>query len=80
LAYSGEGALVYMEQYLHETVLVLSDMNMPGMIGLELLEKIKDKIKEPPLVVMMITAFGDAYNYNQQWIWMQMTFLPNRLF
>jgi DNA-binding response OmpR family regulator len=37
---------------------------MPGMSGLELLKKIKEKHHEPPPVVMMITAYGDADNYN----------------
>jgi CheY-like chemotaxis protein len=54
-AYSGE---------LHEAVLILSDINMPGMSGLELLRHIKEKHHEPPPVVMMITAYGDADNYN----------------
>lgn len=63
-AYSGEEALRYLEQHDHEAVLILSDINMPGMTGLELLRKIKDKHHEPPPVVMMITAYGDAENYN----------------
>lgn len=63
-AYSGEEALNYLEQHDHEAVLILSDINMPGMTGLELLRHIKEKHKEPPPVVMMITAYGDAENYN----------------
>jgi CheY-like chemotaxis protein len=62
-AYSGEDALKYLNQ-LHEAVLILSDINMPGMSGLELLRHIKEKHHEPPPVVMMITAYGDADNYN----------------
>lgn len=62
-AYSGEEALKYLNQ-LHEAVLILSDINMPGMSGLELLRHIKEKHHEPPPVVMMITAYGDADNYN----------------
>jgi len=38
---------------------------MPGMSGLELLREIKQKYESPPPVVMMITAYGDADNYNQ---------------
>ena len=34
------------------------------MSGLELLEHIKKKHSKPPPVVMMITAYGDAENYN----------------
>ena len=62
-AYSGEDALEYLKE-LHEAVLILSDINMPGMSGLELLRHIKEKHHEPPPVVMMITAYGDADNYN----------------
>src|SRR5437773_8296303 len=63
-AFSGEEALQYMNGHEHEAVLILSDINMPGMSGLELLRKIKEKHHEPPPVVMMITAYGDADNYN----------------
>jgi CheY-like chemotaxis protein len=64
-AYSGEQALNYLKQHVHEAVLILSDINMPGMSGLELLREIKQKFEQPPPVVMMITAYGDADNYNQ---------------
>jgi two-component system chemotaxis response regulator CheY len=63
-AFSGEDALIYLNQHEHEAVLILSDINMPGMSGLELLEHIKQKHSKPPPVVMMITAYGDAENYN----------------
>jgi CheY-like chemotaxis protein len=63
-AYSGEEALFYLNKHDHEAVLILSDINMPGMSGLELLKKIKEKRSEPPPVVMMITAYGDSENYN----------------
>ena len=63
-AFSGEEALAYLNQHEHEAVLILSDINMPGMSGLELLEHIKHKYLKPPPVVMMITAYGDAENYN----------------
>ncbi|HSG68615.1 MAG TPA: response regulator, partial [Bacteroidales bacterium] len=48
-----------------EAVLILSDINMPGMSGLELLLNIKTRHKEPPPIVMMITAYGDQENYNK---------------
>ena len=64
-AYSGEEALGYLNKHVHEAVLILSDINMPGMNGLELLRQIKQKFENPPPVVMMITAYGDAENYNQ---------------
>ena len=63
-AFSGEEALEYMQDNPHEAVLILSDINMPGMSGLELLEQIKTDYKNPPPVVMMITAYGDEQNYN----------------
>jgi len=62
-AFSGEEALIYLNKHEHEAVLILSDINMPGMSGLELLGNIKQKYKTPPPVVMMITAYGDAENH-----------------
>ena len=62
-AFSGEEALLYLNGHDHEAVLILSDINMPGMSGLELLRLIKEKYHEPPPVVMMITAYGDGENY-----------------
>jgi two-component system, chemotaxis family, chemotaxis protein CheY len=63
-SYSGEEALNYLNKHDHEAVLILSDINMPGMSGLELLGHIKQKYNTPPPVVMMITAYGDEENYN----------------
>ena len=63
-AFSGEEALLFMNDHEHEAVLILSDINMPGMSGLELLRHIKEKYEKPPPVVMMITAYGDDENYN----------------
>jgi two-component system chemotaxis response regulator CheY len=64
-AFSGNQALEYMAVHEQEAVLILSDINMPGMSGLELLRQIKQRFENPPPVVMMITAYGDAENYNQ---------------
>ncbi len=64
-AFSGEEALEYMKNYENEAVLILSDINMPGMSGLELLKHIKQKYEKPPPVVMMITAYGDEENYRE---------------
>ena len=61
-AFSGEEAMLFLNE--QEAVLILSDINMPGMSGLELLERIKQKYSKPPPVVMMITAYGDIENYN----------------
>ena len=38
-------------------VAVLSDINMPGMVGLQLLGEIKQRF--PDLPVMIVTAYGD---------------------
>ncbi len=62
-ANSGEQALQYLQSHNHEAVLILSDINMPGMSGLELLTHIKGKYAAPPPVVMMVTAYGDDENY-----------------
>jgi two-component system chemotaxis response regulator CheY len=64
-AYSAEEALGYLNTLNHEAVLILSDINMPGMSGLELLKQIKTHFEKPPPIVMMITAFGDDENYQQ---------------
>lgn len=64
-AFSGEEALQYLGDNQQEAVLILSDINMPGMSGLELLRRIKTGYVEPPPVMMMITAYGDADNFNQ---------------
>jgi len=61
-AFSGEEALDHLKKLEHEAVFILSDINMPGMTGLELLARIKKKFLTPPPTVMMITAYGDAEN------------------
>jgi CheY-like chemotaxis protein len=42
----------------HSLILILSDINMPGMTGLEMLPKVKEIRPEVP--VIMVTAYGDA--------------------
>ena len=39
-------------------ILILSDINMPGMSGLEMLPKVKEL--RPDVPVIMISAYGDA--------------------
>ena len=58
VAASGEQALGRLAEEIEPTlVAVLSDINMPGMDGLELLGEIKQR--RPELPVMMVTAYGD---------------------
>ena len=57
-ARSGEGALEKLADGIEPTLIViLSDINMPGMDGLALLREIKQR--NPDLPVMMVTAYGD---------------------
>jgi len=63
-AFSGEEGLQYLKiNGITDIYLILSDINMPGMNGLDLLKKIKEKY--PGLVVYMITAYGDENNYRE---------------
>jgi CheY-like chemotaxis protein len=61
-AFSGEDALNIMNSMEQKAVLILSDINMPGMSGLDLLEQIRTNYEKPPPLVMMITAYGDEEN------------------
>ena len=55
----GEGALQRINDAAGVSIiLILSDINMPGMTGLELLPKAK--AVRPDVPVIMITAYGDA--------------------
>lgn len=61
-AFSGEEALKYLSQHGDEYLaLIITDINMPGMNGLELLKLIKDRFTS--LKVIMVTAYGDDQNY-----------------
>jgi YesN/AraC family two-component response regulator len=63
-AFSAKEALYYLEMESKKqncVVLILSDINMPEINGLELLKIIKTQF--PNLKVFMITAYGDDENY-----------------
>ena len=63
-AFSGDEALQLLDsEHPPEVVYVFSDINMPGMTGLELLEKIKSQF--PSISVSMISAYGDSENYKK---------------
>ena len=58
-ALSGEAALDKLDGCVgEEIILLVSDINMPGMSGLDLLPKVKQR--RPKLPVFMISAYGDA--------------------
>ena len=57
-ASSAPDALARVSATIGQLILILSDINMPGMTGLEMLPKVKEKRPEVP--VIMITAYGDA--------------------
>ena len=57
-ASSGRAALDILDSHIgEEIILLVSDINMPGMTGLELLPVIKQR--RPDLPVFMISAYGD---------------------
>jgi CheY-like chemotaxis protein len=64
-ASSGEEALDYLHSHTDEPITVLSDINMPGMSGLELLQHIRREFKPGHPSVFMITAYGDSENYHE---------------
>lgn len=55
-AHSGEEALACYEARQLDIVLILSDIAMPGMSGLELLQRLKTRW--PALPVVMVSAYG----------------------
>ena len=58
-ALSGEAALTKLDGCVgRDIILLVSDINMPGMSGLDLLPKVK--ARRPELPVFMISAYGDA--------------------
>tara|TARA_R110002049_G_scaffold230696_2_gene402871 strand:- start:352 stop:729 length:378 start_codon:yes stop_codon:yes gene_type:complete len=63
-AFSGDDALEILgSSNPPEIMYIFSDINMPGMTGLELLENVKDRY--PQIAVSMISAYGDSDNFNR---------------
>jgi len=62
-AFSADEALAYLkEMSANDIVLVLSDINMPGKSGIELLQIIKKDF--PDLKVIMVSAYNDEEHRN----------------
>ena len=64
-ATNGFDALAVLNKNGQDIRLVLSDINMPGMNGIDLLKRIKTVETDPTPDVIMITAYGDEENRNQ---------------
>lgn len=63
-AFSGQEALELLRGHKPpEVMYIFSDINMPGMTGLDLLEKVK--VEFPNIKVSMISAYGDTENYER---------------
>ncbi|MGI9532397.1 response regulator [Lutimonas sp.] len=63
-AFSGQEALdILQRSNPPKVVYIFSDINMPGMTGLELLEEVKQLY--PDIKISMISAYGDSDNYNR---------------
>jgi len=63
-AFSGEEALEYLQtRNPTDVVCILSDINMPGITGLDLLKAVKERY--PEIRVSMITAYGDENNFKR---------------
>ncbi|NVK51017.1 MAG: response regulator [Cyclobacteriaceae bacterium] len=63
-AFSGEEALKVLDsEHPPKVIYVFSDINMPGMSGLELLNQVKSQF--PEIQVSMISAYGDSQNYEK---------------
>ena len=58
-ALSGKAALEILDGHVGEQIILLvSDINMPGMSGLDLLPVVKER--RPDLPVFMVSAYGDT--------------------
>ena len=64
-AFSGEEAMAFLRAHQSEVLIILSDINMPGMSGLELLGRVRAEFSMPPTTMMMITAYGDDDSHRQ---------------
>jgi CheY-like chemotaxis protein len=64
-AFNADSAIEYLSANAKRVTVILSDINMPGKSGLDLLAKVKSEFKNPPPIMMMITAYGDDVNFQK---------------
>lgn len=64
-AFSGEEAMTFLRAHQSQVLIILSDINMPGMSGLELLGHVREEFAMPPTTMVMITAYGDDESYRK---------------
>ncbi len=61
-AYSAEEAMEMLNKSHESDILLLSDINLPGLSGLQLAKMAKTIY--PGMQIMVLTAYGDQTNYN----------------
>jgi CheY-like chemotaxis protein len=64
-ALNADAAFLYLKENVHKVSLILSDINMPGKSGLDLLARVKTEFAPPPPFMVMITAYGDDANFQK---------------
>ena len=58
-AYSGDEALTFLKTLNHEAILILSDINMPGMSGLEVCRALRAEPGTAECTILMLTSDND---------------------
>jgi two-component system, chemotaxis family, chemotaxis protein CheY len=64
-AFNADAAIEYLSVNAARVTVILSDINMPGKSGLDLLARVKSEFTNPPPIMMMITAYGDDLNFQK---------------
>jgi len=63
--FNADDAIAYLQSHVSSVSLILSDINMPGISGLDLLDRVKKEFSNPPPLMVMITAYGDDANHQR---------------